>query len=206
MRAHQFYCGDLKYYPNCGFNDGIREKPRLRKRSRIESKQRYETRLKKWEMLTSFVKERKTKIIKEMDHYLGSADAVTITVRFNKITYKVQCPYRYCTYKGDRLDRHLQLRGKQGHNWSLNDAHLYKSRQIRLFSFLANVKHKGIVKPLPCKECYRYYDRLDTHLSTQHNLSKQIVIDKIKFARKYDNKYSVKIKTLQNFGIWSHTS
>lgn len=184
----------MNYYPNCEFNDGLSEKLSLPKgSSNKELKQQHKASVMEWKKIKSFIEERKKKIVKEMTSYLGSLYEVAITVRGRKISYNIKCPYRSCSYRGDRLDRHLITRR---HSWSENTAKMYKSRQVRMYSFLANISHAAINKPLPCKECCCYYVRLDIHLLKKHQHTAKEVKLKMILARRQASEHNINIKKL----------
>jgi len=124
-------------------------------------------------LMYSYINRRKMEIKQNLIDQLGSNNVVKLEIsKHNKYIYNVNCPYSRCNYSGDKLARHFQ----QVHlnSCTQNMVNLFKSRQVRLYNYYTKLFGSKEVKPLPCLLCYRYFDRLRTHVRTIHGINSEL--------------------------------
>jgi len=159
MNRKEFeFAGDKHFYPGMDFSCNVC----LHENEIINRDEK---------LMFVYIKRRKMAIKRDLEDQLGGKEFVTHETRKNKYVYKVKCPISRCNYSGDKLDRHFI----QSHPniFSNNLINLFKSRQVRLFNYYTKLFRSKEVKPLPCLLCYRYFDRLRTHMKSIHSIDSE---------------------------------
>ncbi|XP_057299460.1 uncharacterized protein LOC130630080 [Hydractinia symbiolongicarpus] len=153
---------------------------------RIFALQRYADYLK----ALQFINTRKNEIPKDLLSHLGHENPVSLYVANGRKVYKVRCPFLVCNYMGDRIDRHLEA----VHRVKRRLGFFFKSRQVRMYTHLTTI-YRTTSKPLPCKLCAKYYDRVDTHFRRVHGFTDAQIQEGLRVAQKISrnfNKYCKK--------------
>lgn len=141
-------------------------------------------------MALQFINTRKNEIPRDLLSHLGHENPVSLYVANGRKVYKVRCPFLVCNYMGDRIDRHLEA----VHRVKLRLGFFFKSRQVRMYTHLTTI-YRTTSKPLPCKLCAKYYDRVDTHFRRVHGVTDGQIKEGLRVARKISrnfNKYCKK--------------
>ncbi|XP_057310770.1 uncharacterized protein LOC130648708 isoform X2 [Hydractinia symbiolongicarpus] len=137
-----------------------------------------------------FINTRKNEIPRDLLSHLGHENPVSLYVANGRKVYKVRCPFLVCNYMGDRIDRHLEA----VHRVKRRPGFFFKSRQVRMYTHLTTI-YRTTSKPLPCKLCAKYYDRVDTHFRRVHGVTDAQIKEGLRVAQKISrnfNKYCKK--------------
>lgn len=80
------------------------------------------------------------------------------------------CYFRGCTFEGRNLGRHLECKEHQLSSPVSKTQQSYLTRQV---NFLTKVSKSKQNEPLICPKCHLFFDRIDLHLHSRHQLRRK---------------------------------